>query len=303
MVDVIDILLSDYRFSTIKEKINQRCLILEFIHKLHMGSASSIDTSLTELQINAENLHLLCSVQQYSQLKILRLDELELDVFEVTPNLSTLEHFSISSNELRKLPTEIHLLTSLVNLDISHNEITNIRRACSLASLTVLRVDNNKIEKIPQQISNLKNLKWGVFEFNKITTLPREICALTQLTELYLNNNQITDVPAEINKLTKLQTLDISSNKLTELPKEIFGIVSLCSLYLHENSIVELNHSFNLLTNLQYLDISDNSIASLHQSVCEMPSLRRIKLVNTPLAKDLRLTFPSKIKVIEHECK
>jgi internalin A len=82
-------------------------------------------------------------------------------------------------------------LTNLTELDLSFNQIVDIKPISNLTNLTRLYLSSNQIVDI-KPISNLTNL-----------------------TRLYLSSNQIVDIKP-ISNLTNLTRLDLSDNKITD---------------------------------------------------------------------------------------
>lgn len=65
----------------------------------------------------------------------------------------------------------------------------------SLAKLTHIYMDNNKLSTFPAEICELKGLEVLCAPRNSITDIPSTIAALKRLTQLNLSHNRIRNVP------------------------------------------------------------------------------------------------------------
>jgi len=142
---------------------------------------------------------------------------------------------------------------------------------CSGGSVVELNLaDNNLRGKIPQEISQLTNLKTLNFEFNRLSgSIPPELGNLSNLEFMSLTGNSELSgsIPPEIGDLTSLRTLILSSfeggTQLSgQIPSELGNLMKLTHLEI-SNSLVsglippELGH----LTNLTLLDLSHSPLA------------------------------------------
>jgi len=65
----------------------------------------------------------------------------------------------------------------------------------SMAKLTHIYVDNNKLSYFPEELSQLKNLEVLSASCNFITSIPSMLSTLKRLTQLNMSRNQIKNVP------------------------------------------------------------------------------------------------------------
>ncbi|MEZ2277592.1 MAG: leucine-rich repeat domain-containing protein [Microcoleus sp.] len=124
-------------------------------------------------------------------------------------------------------------LSSLTELALNNNQISDIKPLASLTNLTQLFLGNNQIsDLIPlQSLTNIQNLH---LNNNQISDLkPLEF--LTNLNWLDLNNNQISDLKP-LQSLTNLYWLDLSNNQISDL-KPLQSLTDLHWLYLAGNPI------------------------------------------------------------------
>ena len=86
-----------------------------------------------------------------------------------------------------------------------------------IATLKILSLFENQIQKLPLSLFKLKNLRGINLSFNMIKYIPNEIGNLSKLQDLYINSNQLTCVPAGISKLSDLKQWRMNDNPLLEI--------------------------------------------------------------------------------------
>mmetsp|Transcript_19547 Transcript_19547/g.54983 ORF Transcript_19547/g.54983 Transcript_19547/m.54983 type:complete len:1223 (+) Transcript_19547:217-3885(+) len=156
-----------------------------------------------------------------------------------------LQKLFLHSNQLRELPSDIETLhDTLQVLVLSYNSLTYCPASIfSLTNLVDLRLNDNLIELISEDIAKLENLASLSLRSNRLSTLPESLGQLSgSLRKLYLHNNLLTTIPNCIFELTKLQTL-----------------------MLHANNITHIRRSFDDLSNLEILTLYSNPLKRPHQ--------------------------------------
>ncbi|MEG4344059.1 leucine-rich repeat domain-containing protein [Microcoleus sp. A003_D6] len=150
------------------------------------------------------------------------------------------------------------ILSSMTELDLCENRITDISFLGSLTNLTTLDLGDNKISDISVlgSLTNLTTLNLGN---NRITDISF-LGSLTNLTTLNLNGNRITDI-SFLGSLTNLTTLNLNGNQITDI--SFFGsLTNLTALYLNSSQITEFSF-FGSLTNLTTLYLNKNQITDI----------------------------------------
>lgn len=95
---------------------------------------------------------------------------------------------------------------------------------CFCEKLIELHVSNNNIIEIPSKFcENLASLKLLDLRDNKIKKLPDEISSLQSLVRLDLSNNSIESLPTSLCKLTQLVTLKIEGNPIKSIRRDIIA--------------------------------------------------------------------------------
>jgi hypothetical protein len=189
--------------------------------------------------------------------KIINLYEKNITDIIKTKDLQELSKLDLSLNQI----SEIKGLDELINLselELSSNQITEIKGLDKLTNLSQLNLDKNKITEI-KGLDELTNLSQLDLYSNKISEI-KGLDELTNLSVLSLSSNQITEIKG-LDKLTNLSVLDLYSNQITEI-KGLDKLTNLLILYLDSNQITEIK-GLDKLTNLSMLYLSSNQITEI----------------------------------------
>jgi Leucine Rich Repeat (LRR) protein len=111
-------------------------------------------------------------------------------------------------------------------------------------------VENNKVvelslkmkrmEGLPPNIGELKQLKVFDAQRNQFNSLPQSFWSLKKLEKLYLSRNSLKSLPENIGSLQNLQVLDVSGNILDGVPRSIGQLTKLKELFLKSNMFYSL---------------------------------------------------------------
>jgi Leucine-rich repeat (LRR) protein len=143
---------------------------------------------------------------------------------------------------------------------------------------------NFKIEKIPKNISLLKNLKELKLDTNDLRVLAPEIGDLLQLERLSLSNNNLTMLPDTLGNMINLQSLHLANNKFKKIPHCIFNMHKLVFLDLTSNNIIEIDRNIkNLKYSLKRLSFYGNQIQVLSDWIDDLSNLEELWLGNNKL--------------------
>ena len=82
--------------------------------------------------------------------------------------------------------------------------------------LEKLHLPHNKLEQLPVDIGQLKNLVHLDVSGNQLTEIPEEVGMLTNLQKLYLFDNHVRVLPWALGFLFNLETLGVAGNPLNE---------------------------------------------------------------------------------------
>uniref|UniRef100_A0A673A9X2 Ig-like domain-containing protein n=1 Tax=Sphaeramia orbicularis TaxID=375764 RepID=A0A673A9X2_9TELE len=162
-------------------------------------------------------------------------------------------------------------LVSVETLDLSNNDITELRGHCFPAGLQIrdLYLSNNKISVL--ELGALDHLGSTLqvlrLSRNRINQIPVRAFQLPRLTQLELNRNRIRQVEGlTFQGLSSLEVLKLQRNSISKLTDGAFwDLAKMKVLHLDYNSLTEVNSgSLYGLTSLQQLFLSNNSIARIN---------------------------------------
>ncbi len=219
---------------------NEICIILD---KKETDTISVIEAEeIKSLMLNDVGIKSLEGIEIFKNLIMLDIGSNEIK--EIPKGFGTIKNLRIliiNDNQLN----ELGLITNLVNLEVldaSNNKINKISaEIANLDKLEQLQLQNNIISKIPVEISRLKSLEMLVLEGNLIDELPNNIGDLTNLTILDLGNNKIQEIPWEIGSLKKLYFLDFSNNQIHKMDIQLFNKLSgIKAVYLFNQNYSEI---------------------------------------------------------------
>jgi predicted nucleic acid-binding Zn-ribbon protein len=167
-----------------------------------------------------------------------------------TSDFSQVKYLRISESDAKlKFIESMDRVPNLEELDLSDNEITQIRGLLPLKRLKILNLSTNLI------------------------TLIEGMDSLARLEELDLSGNQIERIPASMAKLISLKILKLHNNKLGTLHdlSHLRSLKNLSSLTIFSNPMSEAEHSRNYaiyaLPSLSTLDdapVEDDERAASH---------------------------------------
>ena len=189
--------------------------------------------------------------------------------------------------------TGLEFATSLTELAISQNPITDLRPLSNLTQLVQLyfeHVPENAMDLDLRPLSTLINLEvlslWNTWISADISTL----AGLKKLRVLELSSNQIEDISL-LEGLTELRILQIKGSPIKDL-HPLANLTNLRRLYLSDVSPITLNLDISPLANLTHLEalFLENCRVSDISLLARLKKLRILDLTNnqildfTPLA-------------------
>lgn len=169
-----------------------------------------LDLSDNLIQIIPElnNLYLLEELNLHSN----KIKIIEKNAFN---NLINLKYIDLHINQLEEL-SSIPLSDKLDTLILGYNRLTNINNLINAPNLTVLDINNNKIEVLPKDILSLKHLKTLNLQNNSFNDIPPQICFLTKLVRINLEGNPLKKINNKYRSANAEQLKQYLKTRLSE---------------------------------------------------------------------------------------
>ena len=176
-----------------------------------------------------------------------------------------LTSLNLSDNFITTIDCSIVKLTSLIELNLSSNQLTHKSFPSGFdkvfaTRLKVLILSGNRLGMIPCQIYKLKQLESLHLGSNLLESVPGEIGSLSRLKVLYLGGNKLRYLSNHIGQLSKLEALAVCDNQLEYLPTSISKLRNLRSLALHNNNLTTLPQDIIKLNRLIELSLRNNPL-------------------------------------------
>ncbi|XP_001116602.2 leucine-rich repeats and immunoglobulin-like domains protein 3 [Macaca nemestrina] len=245
-----------------------------------------------------------------SHLQSLREVKLNNNELETIPNLgpvsANITLLSLAGNRIVEiLPEHLKEFQSLETLDLSSNNISELKTAFPPLQLKYLYLNSNRVTSMePGYFDSLANTLLVLkLNRNRISAIPPKMFKLPQLQHLELNRNKIKNVDGltfqglgalkslkmQRNGVTKLmdgafwglsnmEILHLDHNNLTEITKGwLYGLLMLQELHLSQNAINRISpDAWEFCQKLSELDLTFNHLSRLDDS-----SFLGLSLLNT----------------------
>ena len=183
--------------------------------------------------------------------------------------IATMTRFEAAWNSDIKDLTRLEHATQLRSLELSGNQILNIRPLANLKNLQVLTLDENNVRDITP-LKNLTQLTWLLIGDNPISDFT-PLSNLNQLEGLSLYRNQMNDL-TPLGSLTKLRFLWLWDNNISDI-SVLADLTSLTELHLARNNIKDISPLVKLPV-LKELRLERNPLSylSIHRHIPELQS-------------------------------
>ncbi|KAM9170081.1 leucine-rich repeat-containing protein 63 isoform 4-T5 [Pangshura tecta] len=107
---------------------------------------------------------------------------------------------------------------------VMHNRNALNLKVYNIKNLEVLKLRNNPIKEIPDDVHRLKTLRILNMSFNLLSVLPTGLFLVPFLSYLDVSFNDISVIPHEIRNLRALEYLNVEGNQLCALPCEVLKL-------------------------------------------------------------------------------
>lgn len=163
------------------------------------------------------------------------------------------------SEELKEFPIEIlELAETLEILDLSNNQLRQLPNELSqLKNLRIIFASNNLFTELPEVLGQCPKLEMVGFKANQISHVPSNSLPET-LRWLILTDNKIAELPDSLGNKPRLQKLALAGNQLTSLPKTVNQLNALELIRLSANALAEFPKQLLELPRLAWIAFSGN---------------------------------------------
>ncbi len=187
--------------------------------------------------------------------------------------LSSMTELDLSDNQITDI-SFLDPLTNLTKLYLSSREITDLSSLGSLTNLTTLTLSGKRITDI-SSLGSLTNLTTLTLYSHEITDF--SFLALTNLTKLTLSSQSITNI-SSLGSLTNLTELSLDGDRITDI-SSLGSLTNLTKLYLCGYGITDIS-PLGSLTNLTDLDLDSDQITDI-SSLKSLTNLTDLDLTYT----------------------
>ncbi|KAI0630147.1 hypothetical protein C8Q77DRAFT_1064053 [Trametes polyzona] len=166
--------------------------------------------------------------------------EIPLDFVQACTNLRELR---LSHMALKRVPQSVRHCRTLQRLDLSCNRIAELDDAGleQIPQLRHLKLQNNRMEKLPPTFAHLRELRDLNISNNKLKHMPAVVCELRSLVDLDTSFNSLTELPDEIGQLSQLEHFIIVGNQVSKIPEKCANLRSLRVLDCRRNPITDIS--------------------------------------------------------------
>ncbi len=185
---------------------------------------------------------------------------------------------------LKKIHTFKYLESIILEGETDESTLQKILfRLSVLKNLSALTLKDNELNKIPENIKDLKTLRSVSIEgnteldyndlCNKLSSIP--------ITELKLTDNGLKQTPpafSAIKSLTKIEITGSDQLNYENLVDELANLPGLTGLSIPVNYITELPKNITKLKALQLLDVSNNVLTDLPSEVSSLKAINNLSI-------------------------
>uniref|UniRef100_A0A7E4VMT8 PPM-type phosphatase domain-containing protein n=1 Tax=Panagrellus redivivus TaxID=6233 RepID=A0A7E4VMT8_PANRE len=259
-------------------KLNSWELAGNYVNNLNVEVNTTISIGKIDLRLNTFERPLRLTSFLFDSITILDLRRAgaisELDLSNLVSiqviycSYLRLKTIQVNGSNLREFYASNNELTQVVVMPVPHN-------------LTILSVDHNKLESLPEWVTDLNRIVTISAHHNLLTKLPyRILMNVHSLRHLLVGNNKLTKLP-DIVENCSIEVMNVENNFIQKLPVELFKSAhQLRHLNLTNNRLLDLPapNAFFDLNRLQTLRLSGNQLSEtcMHAIV----ACRRLRLLD-----------------------
>lgn len=222
------------------------------------------------------------------------------DIQEVLQSLDSLTYLQLNYMEKwlkRGLLATVCKIPTLRVLDLFYNHLQNVTMDLATCSqLTELDLSTTYISELPKgSIRSMEQLRALKVSDNSLTKVPDDIKSLSSLEILYMGSNLISEFGCDdFKNTTHLTELDLCDNHIAKLDRCVFeSLPDLKWLDLSYNQLWTFGDTFKKgLQKLEYLDLSKNVLSILEKGDFQsLESLKYLNVMTDHIGRVKRKTF------------
>ncbi|MFS1957722.1 protein kinase [Vibrio cyclitrophicus] len=178
------------------------------------------------------------------------------------------------SEGLTEFPLEIiELADSLEILDLSGNQLSDLPEELSqLTNLRIIFASNNLFTHLPDVLGSLPKLEMVGFKTNQIKIVSEQSLPI-QLRWLILTDNEIEVLPSSLGERPRLQKLALAGNKIRVLPESMENLSNLELVRLSANQLTEFPEFLIKLPKLAWLAFAGNPFCKHPSCLDSVPAV------------------------------
>jgi len=206
--------------------------------------------------------------------------------------------FSILDAKEAEVVLELEkLLDTKFQIDNTNENLEWVKSSLSFENrkITRLQLVGHGLETIPENVEQLKQLRYLYINGNDFRILPEWIGAFKNLKVLDVRSCELESLPKTIRKLTTLHDLFLSNNHLQEIPSMLLNLKNLEVLTIDDNNILFLPDSIDLLKKLKIFNVVGNPLKNLPKSILNFKFLKKF-LVGEYKLQNESLTIIKKLE-------
>ncbi|KAL2716025.1 leucine-rich repeat-containing protein let-4-like isoform X2 [Vespula squamosa] len=231
----------DYNYQRI---IPATVKVLYFERNSHSISWSDLPRNISALFLNENSVYNIYDFPNLRLLSVRKCKDIDTLIYKLG-QYKNLVDLDISSNNINYISGQsFNSLKFLRRFSIDKNALSSVSFLIHLSSLTDLSISYNELTNITSDIfSNLRNLKRLNLRGNRMTTISKNaFMNLRMLEKLDLAENKLSTLPVTwMNTLIGLRYLNLKSNLFTSIDSmSIYGYSNLNHLFAQNNSFMQI---------------------------------------------------------------
>ncbi|TIB88208.1 L domain-like protein [Wallemia mellicola] len=230
--------------------------------------------NLQYLNLSKNNIKSVLPLKSFKHLRQLNLDSNKIESLEGLDEIKGLQKLTVKNNLLYALDFYNYEWSKLEFLDLSNNNLIEIKSLAHLSNISFLSLDNNSLKDI-QFVTEFDKLKVLRLSNNKLKEL--DISKILNVRTLFIDNNKLRSL-LNVSALKKLENLSSREQKGQYFELSMKDIRDIKRLYLSGNKLPK-TFTAEYCYHLEYLEIAKCGLKSIPDNFSRVcPNLRVLNL-------------------------